>query len=81
MASQKRTATSPVNEPSAKERRENRAQRRAAARHAQHLREKAHRDKITKLNPVNSPLLGLPSEIRNMIFEQIFFNTISVINM
>ncbi|RYN15626.1 hypothetical protein AA0115_g12931 [Alternaria tenuissima] len=69
MASEHRVRAPHVSKPLAKEQTDGEA-------HAQQLREQGHHDKITELNAVNSPLLRLPAEIRNMIFEQVFVNRV-----
>ncbi|KAI4920421.1 hypothetical protein J4E85_009188 [Alternaria conjuncta] len=69
MAKRKRPPSPPVTTRSAKKARDDRASRRAAA---QDIRDQARRDQITTLNAVNSPLLRLPAELRNMIFTHVY---------
>ncbi|KAI4948626.1 hypothetical protein J4E86_007974 [Alternaria arbusti] len=66
MAPRKRRSPSPVTAAFGKEILEERARRRDAVRDPSSL------DRLTELNSVDSPLLRLPAEIRNMIFTYVF---------
>ncbi|CAN9135687.1 unnamed protein product [Alternaria alternata] len=52
----------------------------AADQHLEQSRsEIAARDKISELNAANSPLLRLPAEIRNMIYDNVFRDQVLVL--
>ncbi|CAN9343324.1 unnamed protein product [Alternaria sp. RS040] len=68
MVSRKRPLTHPTDAPTAKRLRDVRALRRAAQRDPSQL------DRITEYNAIESPLLRLPTELRDMIYACVFEN-------